>query len=1046
MDTAPYIAHEYTKGPFDEPRVYRWFVDGENRPKSQVVECNEILHGQFIVRDEKECKYLVFNSYEDYTRWFVANPKIRTLHETIVGTHRQKLKFDIDAETAKLDSIEFAKELPLELPNFFIDDVSPNWWKSASLQSKKSCVVFDIIVRSIVQCFDSEFGHELTPEDFAICDSTDQTKFSRHVVILNYYAENSREAQFFTQRLFDHLPQQLHKLLDAGVNKSRQNFRLPDCHKVGSTRVKRCIWGSVDGMIITKDLYLALPRKVAACKHYEETTVDEAAIIKMAEPYADGLVFRAVERGLFCYKRERPGYCKICERTHDKDNTLFLSVNKDGYVRAHCHRNANKNSICIGRVGEEKPKKKPRVYGEEIRPSKFKPWAKIPQEFSLEQYCESYLREFTFKGNKYDTLLIKSNMGTGKTKQLVEHLKTIPAEMRVVFVSFRRSFTTEIMSKLDGSFVDYRDVKGNITAPRVVIQFESLHRLVLPVGQPSLLVLDESESIIGQLENRQENLRSCWEHFQWLVTNATKVIAMDAFADFRTYILLSLTRKLVHMHYNTFVAENGPTDMYYEPKDRAAFLDAVFTAAKSAKTAPFVVVSTAKKQSDAIALGVQKMCPDAKVRYYNKNSTVEDRKDFDNVNEAWADVDILIYTPTISAGCSFELPRFKKVFAYFSSKSVDYKTAIQMLGRVRDIESREYHIYIKSVESDLPDTVQEVEKVIAKKETFCDLATNPLNMPKMINAVGEHEYTLKDLYYHLHVGNLVHRCQSRNRFRWLFQQLRAAMGAKLVVATPEKPTEDVQEITEGHKDVIKALTVEENQKIAAVADWLTDEEAERLSKTDILTPELQNALTAHKLTKFYDVKPEMVTPEFVAEYNNVKVKRVFHNLNQLSQMSQMSITDAVKKWREVRGASKPKKSIDDLSQTADNMLRCMFAVDILNGLLSSPDEQYCSRRHFEEVEVTREVLEQKIDVVIGSLQANVNVVSLIFGCRKNNILAEKADLGGKLKLINPLLEATFGVKIAGVGRKGVRNNYRLVEQTLFTRDQETGRYMVASTS
>jgi hypothetical protein len=33
-------------------------------------------------------------------------------------------------------------------------------------------------------------------------------------------------------------------------------------------------------------------------------------------------------------------------------------------------------------------------------------------------------------------------------------------------------------------------------------------------------------------------------------------------------------------------------------------------------------------------------------------------------------------------------------------------------------------------------------------------------MPKIINATGTCEYTLKDLYHHLHVGNIVYRCQS----------------------------------------------------------------------------------------------------------------------------------------------------------------------------------------------------------------------------------------------------------------------------------------------
>jgi len=78
------------------------------------------------------------------------------------------------------------------------------------------------------------------------------------------------------------------------------------------------------------------------------------------------------------------------------------------------------------------------------------------------------------------------------------------------------------------------------------------------------------------------------------------------------------------------------------------------------------------------------------------------RRDFDDVNEAWANVDIFINTSTISAGCSFKLPHFTHVFGYFSSLSTDYKTAIQMTGHVRNISTREYHIYINSRANDLP--------------------------------------------------------------------------------------------------------------------------------------------------------------------------------------------------------------------------------------------------------------------------------------------------------------------------------------------------------
>ena len=58
--------------------------------------------------------------------------------------------------------------------------------------------------------------------------------------------------------------------------------------------------------------------------------------------------------------------------------------------------------------------------------------------------------------------------------------------------------------------------------------------------------------------------------------------------------------------------------------------------------------------------------------------------------------------------------------------------------------------------------VAEIERVMATRAEIEHITCNPLDMPKMINASGTHEYVLKDLYYHMHVGNIVFRCQSQN--------------------------------------------------------------------------------------------------------------------------------------------------------------------------------------------------------------------------------------------------------------------------------------------
>jgi hypothetical protein len=52
------------------------------------------------------------------------------------------------------------------------------------------------------------------------------------------------------------------------------------------------------------------------------------------------------------------------------------------------------------------------------------------------------------------------------------------------------------------------------------------------------------------------------------MSNAAKVIAMDALTSYQTYTLLSKTHKAVHMHLNTYILprENAPIDYYMTPK------------------------------------------------------------------------------------------------------------------------------------------------------------------------------------------------------------------------------------------------------------------------------------------------------------------------------------------------------------------------------------------------------------------------------------------------------------------------------------------------
>jgi len=171
-----------------------------------------------------------------------------------------------------------------------------------------------------------------------------------------------------------------------------------------------------------------------------------------------------------------------------------------------------------------------------------------------------------------DTLLIKSPMGTSKTKALVEYLNSdqVLKDARVIIISFCKSFTSELLNNIGCEFVDYQTFDGIINANKVIVQYESLHQLNIHDLDKTILILDESESILTQTKPLQtterENVFECWINFDNLIKHSAKVIAMDADAGFCTYDLLASSRKHVQMINNLWKPshEEAPIDMYYD--------------------------------------------------------------------------------------------------------------------------------------------------------------------------------------------------------------------------------------------------------------------------------------------------------------------------------------------------------------------------------------------------------------------------------------------------------------------------------------------------
>jgi hypothetical protein len=153
---------------------------------------------------------------------------------------------------------------------------------------------------------------------------------------------------------------------------------------------------------------------------------------------------------------------------------------------------------------------------------------------------ESFINTLAFPCK---ALVIKAGLGRGKTYALIQHLCE-HTYASVLVASPRRSFGRTMHERLASGcphmrFERYDTIEGDITAPYIICQSESFHRLHR--RSYDLLVLDEVESFLYQLTSTTTHKRMHKRNidsFQAIVSQSTRILLMDAFLSDRTISLL----------------------------------------------------------------------------------------------------------------------------------------------------------------------------------------------------------------------------------------------------------------------------------------------------------------------------------------------------------------------------------------------------------------------------------------------------------------------------------------------------------------------------
>ena len=306
----------------------------------------------------------------------------------------------------------------------------------------------------------------------------------------------------------------------------------------------------------------------------------------------------------------------------------------------------------------------------------FTPHFTIKQKFIHESF---YNYHFS-KG--CNVIALKSNMNTGKTHVMPSLFNS---NQKIIVIYQRVSLNISIHEKWKQyGFELYSDIEDYIirtdTHPRIIIQVDSLPRLN---GKCDLLVLDEIESVHEHLCGSRmiTNTSECWKTLSNYIRYTDKIIACDANLKDETVNIL-FDKKVITKVENSYKSFVGlKCKIYFFPE---MVIAKIFELLKRNKN--IVIPTNSKSRAKKIEKLIMKNYPQTKIL------RIDSEKGF-TPKEEWGRYNVLIYTPTVTAGVSFEENHFHSLCGFFGRNSTSAEQSSQMLFRVRNLIDREMFIY-----------------------------------------------------------------------------------------------------------------------------------------------------------------------------------------------------------------------------------------------------------------------------------------------------------------------------------------------------------------
>lgn len=459
--------------------------------------------------------------------------------------------------------------------------------------------------------------------------------------------------------------------------------------------------------------------------------------------------------------------CPYAKRCHEGNN-LYMIVNmqrKTITVRCHDEECKNRQDIQVTAYELDETDSHDRSHHASMH----------GQQHSIqwdEQYDEPEMRDYPLE----PLVAVRAGMGTGKTKAL---LRLAAAQFtgltKALIVTHSRALATKMSADFrTHGFVHYADRVGPIIDAKVVVCLDSVHRVA--TGAFDFVFLDEAVSLFLHLNSPLMGVKTSLNLsvLELAIVQAKHTYFLDACMDHTFGKSLvdyfgDMKGRDAYWVHNSFVRETN----------RKMFVDVVAPGDSNAmskvtqldraggkvldllrKGQNVVVCSSSKSFTVRLQNFIKAARPETTMLVYN-SSTNESLED---VETDWAKCQLLIYSPTVTAGVSFEAEHFDSLVAMVSN-SVHAPTVdmtLQQLFRVRRLSTGEMHVFVhefkaagKAVDEDRGAGNDEGDAPVQEGGCEEDDATTTYAMTREdIEEFLQSDVTLSDKYFSMYRINI----------------------------------------------------------------------------------------------------------------------------------------------------------------------------------------------------------------------------------------------------------------------------------------------------